>query len=161
MGKHNHDENIFRRKFPLGYFLHYDPYNFLFSSNYDSSPPSCGQILFIFELLSIFLRAHKSYLKIDATGLLLYWHPNQTLIVKWEDVLWLERKRIFSVFPCDELFIDRPVFLGEHKHIYLTEKTKKYFEKKKFSIPLHLYVGWPNGKLEAELMKFIPKIISK
>lgn len=161
MSNHNQDEQIFRRKFPLGYFLHYDPCQLYFSANYDSSPPSCGQILFVFELLTLFFRSHYSYMKTDSTGLTLYWHPNQTLNIRWDEVLRLERKKFLSIFPYEELYVDRPFFFGKHKPIYLTENIKKHFEQKKFSIPLRLYMGWPKGKLAEELIRFIPDIINK
>jgi hypothetical protein len=100
-------------------------------------------------------------MKTDSIGLTLYWHPNQTLNIKWHEVLRLERKKFLFIFPYEKLIIDRPLFLGKIKVLYLSEEIKKQHEQKKFSIPLRSYLGWPNGKLKDELMKYIPDIISE
>ncbi|MBI9049571.1 MAG: hypothetical protein JEZ00_09135 [Anaerolineaceae bacterium] len=157
----NHNEHIFRRKFPLGYFFHFNPFRMRYTSNYDSSPPTCGQILFFIELFTFFHLARKSYLKIDSTGIMLYWHPDQIMKFNWNEVLRLERKKFINIFPYEALYIDHPLFLNDNKPIFLTEKTKKHFDQQKISIPLRFYQGWPGGELEEELKKYIPHILSE
>jgi hypothetical protein len=150
---------IFKRRFPFGYLFHVNPFTGYYSGHYDSSPASCGQLLFIIELLREMYLSHKSYLRVRPTGLDLYWHPGNTIEVDWKDVIRLERKRYLGVIQSDLLYVDRPLFAEGHKPIFLTQKSKEYFEKQKLGIPLRLYHGWPHGQLEEELNKHIPHIV--
>lgn len=150
----------FKRRFPLGYLFHINPFTRHCDGNYDSSPASCGQILFIIVVLSEMVASHKSYLRVGPTGLEIYWHPGNTIKVDWKEVIRLERKRHFGVIPSDVLYVDRPVFTETTKPIFLTRQAKEYYEKQKLGIPLRLYNGWPDGQLKEELTKYIPQIIA-
>ena len=150
----------FKRRFPLGYLLHINPFNGYWAGSYDSSPASCGQILFIIVVLSEMCAAHRSYLRVGPPGLEIYWHPGNTIKADWTEVIRLERKRHLGVIQSDLLYIDRPVFAGKMEPIFLTKKAKEHFEKQRLGIPLRLYNGWPDGQLEEELNKYIPQIIA-
>lgn len=152
---------VFKRRFPLGYLFHINPFTRYFTGYYDSSPPSCGQLLFIFEILIEMHASHKSYLSVRPAGLEIYWHPGNSITVDWDEVIKLEKKRYLGIFRTDLLYVDRPVFAEGHKPIFLTKKIKEHFENQRLAIPLHFYHGWPNGRLHEEFNKYVPQIIDK
>jgi hypothetical protein len=152
---------VFKRRFPLGYLFHINPFTRYCAERYDSSPESWGQTLFIIGVLAGMYESHRSYLRVGPAGLEIYWHPGNAIEVAWQEVIRLERKRHWGVIQSDLLYVDRPIFTDKRKPIFLTEKIKEHFEKQRLGIPLRLYNGWPNGQLEEELNKYIPQIIAK
>jgi hypothetical protein len=150
---------IFGRSFPLGYLLHGHPLRGHHTHDYDSSSESCGQFLFSLVLLRGFYRSHRSHMKTGLTGLEIYWHPNYTIQVSWQEVLRFERKKYFGVIPYEVLYVDRPIYPKELPVIYLSKSIKERVEKMRLGIPLRCYQGWPHGDLERELQKYIPQIM--
>jgi hypothetical protein len=150
---------IFSRKFPLGYLLHGHPLRGHIHGDYDSSPAGCGQFVFSLVLLRDFYRSHRSYLKTDPAGLEIYWHPNYTIQVGWQEVLRFEKKMCFGMIPYEVLYVDRPIYPKELPVIYLSKSIKERVENMRLGIPLRCYQGWPNGDLERELQKYIPQVM--
>ena len=113
----NKDKCILRRKFPLGYILHPDPFQ---NSPVLDANTSGGQfVVGGLMLLNAFL-SHKCVMKVNPSGLEIYWHPNKTMSVCWNEVLRLERKKILGIFPYETLYLDKPLLMDNQKPIYLT-----------------------------------------
>ncbi|MBN1428683.1 MAG: hypothetical protein JXB07_09870 [Anaerolineae bacterium] len=149
---------IYRKKFPLGYFLH------LFRDYHldaTEATSSCGRILVVFFLFICLRNAHRSYLKTTPNGLELCWLPYKPMTIGWHEVLRLERKKWMGLLPDDRLYVDRPVHSLGPKTIYLTEKIREQFESKKLAIPLRQFQGWPDGELAEDLKRYIPDVIAE
>lgn len=149
----------FGRSFPLGYVLHGHPLRGHIHGDYDSSPAGCGQVLFSLVFLQHLYHSHRSYLRTNPTGMEIYWYPNYTIRVNWQEVLRFERKKYFEVIPYEVLYVDRPLYPKELPVIYLSKSIKERVEKQRLGIPLRCYQGWPHGDLEHELQKYIPQIM--
>jgi hypothetical protein len=147
---------IFRRSFPIGYLFHPDPFDT--TSNSDS-------IIDLFLILFSIYSQRKSYLVVKNEGLEIYWRKDNFIIIGWDKVLRLERKRRYGVL-LDMLYfdLDKSIFKKNDKLLFLTEGIKKkYYEienKNYYCIPLQAYQGWANGQLMEELNKHIPEIFS-
>lgn len=98
-----------------------------------------------------------SYLRISPRGLEVKYWPLYRILVPWEDIDRLDAHKVFGLIPSQALFLKQDAPFGS---VNILGREVQSGEKKRL-IVLNDFQGWPNGKIKAELQKYIPEIITE
>ena len=112
--------------------------------------PGCLAVALMVGLYipSLFL----SYLKVSPDGLELCYWPTYRLCVAWQDIERVGKCKLFGIFPCDALYLDRPEARARNAVL------REWGLAKRCIVPLSDFGGWPAGKLAKDLRRCIPHV---